>query len=114
MPGGSPDFAPHIHQVVQKLREHPASLETHVRYCDKLTQDERSLFLTSGGFVGTATSSTTSGDSISLIAGVSMPVVLRQNQGATTYRLLGPAFVQGLMNGEMWKPRAELQQLVIV
>lgn len=51
--------------------------------------------------VGIAPSRVSEGDIVALISGVSMPMILRQDQ--TDFRVVGPAFLPGMMDGEVWK-----------
>lgn len=43
------------------------------------------------------------GDCVALIAGVSLPVVLRPSLEGDGYAVIGPAFLGGLMNGQVWE-----------
>lgn len=53
------------------------------------------------GRFGIAPCSAREGDVIALISGVSMPMILRYAQ--TTFQVVGPAFLPGMMDGEIWK-----------
>jgi hypothetical protein len=50
---------------------------------------------------GVAATGASEGDVITLISGVSMPMVLRQDRNV--FRVVGPAFLPGMMDGEIWK-----------
>lgn len=55
------------------------------------------------------------GDKIAVVRGLSLPVVLRRERGRQ-YQVVGPAFVEHLMNGEHWtrKARRSWQRIVLV
>lgn len=62
----------------------------------------RRLFLTSSGFMGIGPPWMREGDRIAVAFGLIMPVVLRPSQAdANTYILIGPCYVQGIMDGEV-------------
>jgi Heterokaryon incompatibility protein (HET) len=52
---------------------------------------------------GVAATATSEGDVITLISGVSMPMVLRPDK--KRFRVVGPAFLPGMMDGEIWKKK---------
>jgi hypothetical protein len=54
----------------------------------------------SSGF-GIAATGTRRADVIALISGVTMPMVLRKFESG--FRVIGPAFLPGMMDGEIWK-----------
>jgi Heterokaryon incompatibility protein (HET) len=65
----------------------------------------RSLFLTKSGRVGLGPSNVQVGDAIAILFGCSVPVVLRPTQrepkqAESHYRIVGQAYVHGIMNGE--------------
>jgi hypothetical protein len=61
------------------------------------------FFTTQSGFFGIAPASIQQGDYIALVSGLQTPLVVRPvDDNGNEYRLLGPAFVQGLMGGELW------------
>lgn len=53
------------------------------------------------------------GDTVALIAGVPTPMILRASTSSGTFRVVGPAVLPGMMDGEMWEP-ARLGGLVLV
>lgn len=59
--------------------------------------------------------STKPGDQIWLLAGCSMPVVVRNNAGPTknVFVKIGPAVVNGAMTGKMWVPERYLTEIAI-
>lgn len=53
------------------------------------------------------------GDSVAVVSGMALPVVMiAENE---SYRLLGPANIQGIVDGQLWPGNeAELEGLLIV
>jgi hypothetical protein len=100
---GTPDFANLLHfPEVQLL----AVLE-----CEGLTEQfeeikavakRNTFFWTKDNHIGTATHAVAVGDVVVLIPGINMPMILRPNQ-PNTYQVIGPAHVDGVMQGEQWK-----------
>lgn len=63
--------------------------------------------------VGIGPASMVEGDQIWLLAGSSVPVVLRQ-RGSGRAMLIGEAYVDGLMYGEIWSMSdTKLEQVVL-
>lgn len=69
------------------------------------------FFITSGGCMGRGSKNIQKGDLIALIAGVDVPVIIRKE--GDLYRIKGPAYVHGIMNGEKW-PEKESDLIDIV
>ena len=87
----------------------------HAERCAKL----KSFFLTETGYMGTAPISIVEGDEVFLIAGLHTPVVLRRDdsRGENSYTYVCPAYVQGIMYGEVWRERkmeSELEDIVLI
>ena len=73
----------------------------------------KSFFMTNEGWMGTVEGLPAEGDVVALISGLPMPVVLSRDAG--NYRLIGHAYVHGLMNGLGWpKSLDELELIAIV
>jgi hypothetical protein len=72
---------------------------------------------TNSGF-GVAPTGAQEGDVVTLISGVSMPMVLRKDQKG--FRVVGPAFLPGMMDGEVWKQldtsrhAGDLEEIVLI
>ncbi|KAH8760182.1 heterokaryon incompatibility protein-domain-containing protein [Hyaloscypha finlandica] len=64
---------------------------------------------TRGGYVGWAYNGAEPGDNIYLLAGCSVPVILRP-RAAGGYTILGYALVQGVMDGEIMELQSESQE----
>ncbi|PMD28939.1 HET-domain-containing protein [Hyaloscypha variabilis F] len=58
------------------------------------------LLITTDGRLGKGLKNIQEGDAVALIAGVDIPMILRKDGGS--YRSMGPAYIHGIMNGEMW------------
>ena len=59
----------------------------------------RALFATCSGYLGAGLESVRMGDEVWVLAGASVPCVLRP-AGEKQYRLVGDAYVHGLMHGD--------------
>ena len=66
------------------------------------------FFVTSGRYMGRGSKSIQEGDPVALIAGVNTPVIIRKE--GDLYRIKGPAYIRGVMNGEKW-PENENEDL---
>jgi hypothetical protein len=60
-----------------------------------------SCFLTKEGAMGTGHHTMKEGDDIVLFAGANQPMIVRAN-GNNLYRLIGPAYIPSIMQGEAW------------
>ncbi|KAL2061465.1 hypothetical protein VTL71DRAFT_6842 [Oculimacula yallundae] len=71
----------------------------------------RRMMETSKGYIGTAHSQSQVGDSIVLLQGASVPIILRPYEGA--YKVIGEAYVHGIMEGEFWEAqdKAKMQEI---
>ncbi|KAK8187774.1 heterokaryon incompatibility protein-domain-containing protein [Phyllosticta capitalensis] len=73
---------------------------------------------TASGYVGLVPDAAVQGDVVAVLAGGGVPYVLREVPGEKegTYRLVGPAYVEGIMGGEAMegKVEEELRDFVIV
>lgn len=77
------------------------------------------FFVTDSGYMGTALCSIQAGDLISLIPGVETPMVLRPvgsgHGNAKVYQVIAPAYVEGMMEGEIWdKWESKLEKIVLI
>ncbi|KAM5352971.1 hypothetical protein ACJ41O_005693 [Fusarium nematophilum] len=63
--------------------------------------DGNSMFITEGGRLGLATSHIQEGDGVYLVPGMNLPMIARRDGLAC--RLVGAAFLDGAMVGELWK-----------
>lgn len=58
------------------------------------------FFTTSNGYIGKGLSSIREDDLVVLITGIDLPMIIQKEDA--TYRLIGPAYVHGIMDGEKW------------
>jgi hypothetical protein len=65
----------------------------------------RRMMETGKGYVGIAHKQSRVGDSIVLLQGASVPIILRPCEDG--YRVIGEAYVHGIMNGEFWGAQDE-------
>ncbi|KAK7752516.1 hypothetical protein SLS62_005484 [Diatrype stigma] len=71
------------------------------------------LFLLDNGYLGLAYRTCQEGDQVFLLAGSDWPFVLRQDGNA--FRLVAPAYVYGVMEGQLWpEDEGELEQITLV
>lgn len=89
-------------------------LNLAVRYINEYLAERRALFTTDRGHVGTGAPGVRVGDRLALIAGVSMPMVLREKRGGSGDSVVvGPAFVPGFMErGDVGRVSTEMMTLV--
>jgi hypothetical protein len=85
-----------------------------LRYINEYLAERRALFTTDKGHIGTGAPSVRVGDRLALIAGVSVPMVLREKRGRDgEYVVVGPAFVPGFMeSGDVGMVSTEMITLV--
>ena len=62
-------------------------------------------FRTRKGYFGIGTQSLDEGDSVWIVPGSPVPLILRHVEGCGRYRLIGGAYVHGIMNGESLQGR---------
>jgi len=109
--------------VVQQLKTHrhnwPPFFRAwlfHRKLSNILAQEGMVLVRCDGTYsgLGVAPRDAKSGDIVSLISGVSMPVILRKSQGG--FKFIGPIFLPGTMNGEVWNniDKDNLDKLVLI
>ena len=108
-------------QVTDAVRRHfgeredgPFSLNLAVRYFSEYLAERRALFTTDRGHIGTGAPGVRVGDRLALIAGVSVPMVLRERGGiGNEHVVVGPAFVPGFMeSGDVGMVSTEMITLV--
>jgi hypothetical protein len=64
--------------------------------------DGRSLFVTENGRIGVGPRAMRPGDHVCVFFSGYCPWILRREAGASTYRILGDAYTEGLMKGEIY------------
>lgn len=61
---------------------------------------KRRLFMTNEGYIGIGPAHMQTGDSVNILSGCSVPVVLRELGDMSYYQLIGDCYVDGMMDGE--------------
>lgn len=107
----------HCSSVDISYAAHKRSLG-NFRYFDRVqgqTSTDRSLFLTSKGYIGLGPKSMRAEDEVFFLRGSHVPLVLRRNVGKSTHCLVGEAYLHGFMQGEMLTPefQASVREITI-
>lgn len=95
------------------------SLTFIIDTCNELAA-KRGLFLCSGGSIGSGPGTMLEGDSIALIKGVAVPMVLRRQSDDAqrdVYTVVGPSYIEGLMGldvKELGRRRLDWKQIDLV
>jgi hypothetical protein len=97
-------------QTLCTLKTHPRT--ARLQHAIWMLMRDRVFFTTLRGYVATASRSVEENDVIVLVAGVERPMVLRQmaedeSTGKVSWKVLGPAYVAGMMEGELWDVEEE-------
>lgn len=95
------DLSP-VEVAIEELSKSESTLRYHRKLCNLLRRQKRSVFITARGHVGTGPAHVLKDDIISLISGLSMPAILRNNPDGETFTFIGPSFCPGMMNGAYW------------
>ena len=86
----------------------------YIERCNVLA-GKRTIFTTQKGGLGTGLLGIQEGDVVALISGNGCPVILRGDGEGTEYKVVGTAYVEGMMNGEAWYgDREDVGELVLV
>ena len=72
------------------------------------------LLRTSANYLGLATTSVREGDSVWIISGSRVPLILRESGSLNEYRLVGGAYIHGFMQGEMLTSDTVLTSIKVV
>jgi hypothetical protein len=70
--------------------------------------EQKALFVTRNGYLGIGSHSVGVGDLVVLFAGMKVPFVVRRM--AVGWKLVSPVHVHGIMQGEWWDTRRELEE----
>ncbi|KAI9866773.1 MAG: hypothetical protein M1813_000715 [Trichoglossum hirsutum] len=85
---------------LERVGGHPDRLKyLESRWLSDITMTGQNIFVTSGGRLGKGPLSAKAGDSIWVIPGADVPFILREVTSGR-YRLVGEAYVHGIMHGE--------------
>lgn len=77
----------------------------------------KALFVTEKGYMGLAPGSVASGDLVILLSGLRTPFLARfspEEDNSISSRLVAPAFVAGMMEGELWSESRVLDEFMFV
>ncbi|TGO08957.1 hypothetical protein BTUL_0184g00040 [Botrytis tulipae] len=85
-------FDPLVDVITNEIRDLPIQISSTLR--------NQRLLVTESGYIGYVPNETRRGDTICILYGMDVPVVLRQNQDGT-FELIGPCYVHGVMEGEL-------------
>jgi hypothetical protein len=102
-------------QILRGLESLPRTRAVFIDQCNRLARLHVTLFVSSVGFIGCGPENMAYGDLIALVAGASVPMVLKAScdPSLNSYTVLGPAFVHGIMKGEGWNSN-DLKEAVLV
>lgn len=78
-----------------------------------LMEDQR-LFITTSGRLGHAFPNVRSGDQICIFSDAQVVHILRPGSAGHTYELVGPAYLHGMMHGEVAKLDIEERDVTLV
>ncbi|KAK0613170.1 heterokaryon incompatibility protein-domain-containing protein [Immersiella caudata] len=73
--------------------------------------EDKVLFVTEGGWLGSGNMSLREGDAVFRLAGLDRPMLMRLMDDA--WKVVGPAFVEGVIDGEVWC-EGEAEEILIV
>jgi hypothetical protein len=89
------------------------SLNSYHRERCTAIAEQRVFFTTSSGYIGTGPPCMQAGDEVSLLSGVYVPIILREE--GPHYQVVGASYVHGLMLGEAWpRDEEELRDLTLI
>lgn len=94
--------------VLTKVRKKKRAKTLHAWLA--ITMRRRIFFTMENGYMGISAYSTRENDFIALLAGLSVPFVVRRI--GSEYRLIAPAYVHGVMEGELWDEKVKLDEFV--
>ena len=74
----------------------------------------RKFFISEEGWLGLAPSNSAPGDRIVLLEGGKTPFILRPTHVEGQFKILGDAYVHGIMDGEAWGDGTDLVDVILV
>lgn len=99
-------------QVPKHIVHEKALYQYHLRLL-RLTAD-RTVFVTTQGYIGTGPKCIANGDAVVLIAGLALPMIVRAN-AQEKYTVVGAAHIQKVVDGDAWPDdEGELEDIVLV
>jgi hypothetical protein len=100
-------------QTLRDLKHAPCTAALH--HAIWMVMRDRTFFVTSRGYMGTAPTSIRAGDGIVLIEGVSKPLIMRPAETSPIdWHLVCSAYIEGVMGGELWDETVELRDIPII
>ena len=84
-------------------------------YCEQLKEVARGRrpLLASGGYLGIGPCETEQGDLVFILLGSDTPYVLRRHSQDDTLRLIGEAYVHGIMDGEAMEGNPAIETIAL-
>ena len=85
-------------------------LEIHSSFLKRFLdiQAFQKITITKAGRIGTIPANFTHGDRIAVMLGAPTPLVIRPSRGSTTVTVVGPCYVDGIMENELFKENGNL------
>ena len=77
---------------------------------------KKALVVTEKGYMGIAPGSAAPGDAVVLFSGLRTPFLAREVQdgaGVRAWRLVTPAYVEGMMDGALWDENVKLDEFTL-
>jgi Heterokaryon incompatibility protein (HET) len=100
-------------QTLRDLKHAPCTAALH--HAIWMMMRDRTFFVTSRGYMGTAPNSIRKGDGIVLLEGVSRPLIMRPSETSPMdWQLVCPAYIEGVMGGELWDDTVKLVDIPII
>ena len=90
-----------VKSCVKALISNDEIYQYHTERCNAISRS-RIFFTTENNRLGTGPVDMQCGDVVALLAGFSIPMVLRRREGVEEFEVVGIAYIEGLMQGEAW------------
>ena len=104
----------HPEITLEELKPPKAIVSMHFILRVDLTQAKRRFLRTEGGRLGFGVPDLRIGDVLCVLQGASMPLVLRPAEKRGEHKIVGEAYVDGVMYGEVERMDIEDQEFVLV
>jgi hypothetical protein len=100
-------------QILCMLKHHPGT--AHIHHLIWMMMRDKTFFVTRHGYMGTAYKSIRDNDVIVLVECVDQPMILRPNgESPEEWQVICPAYIEGMMQGELWIEDLKLQKFMLV
>lgn len=116
-PPASSEPGEESHTSKRDLRQWRASfLKLMSAYCILLVESlgYRRPFAAEGGFIGLGHTSIVEGDEVWILSGCPTPMVLRRTSSGKMYRVVGEAYIHGIMHGEYVRNGSPWEDICLV